>query len=215
MASRDTTPAYTGDGLQAEFDEHALDGDPNLIELYDDEDLESEEVEEELPQPSQRPRWFQRLIDIRGRHAGEAKRKTAAAAVSTASVFQGYSKSLWSQVIGSATEWVDSRQNPQRSRLSRLGSLISFYFSPVMLRIGFRLIVAIGCANLAVYGVVNWSDNEALRFPSRNPQDVKSMFPILGECTSFEYSMYLFDFMLVVGVLAFFTAYWIESYADD
>lgn len=215
MATRDDVPIGSSGPTQAELEAYALDDDPDLIDFCDEDETDEEPTGEDLPQPSQKPRWIQRLIYIRGKQAKEAKGTAAATSVSSDENFHGYSKSLWSQVIGSATGKVDSKLNPKRGFFSKLGGLISFCFSPRMLRIGFRLAAAIGCANLASYWVVNWTDNEALRFPSHNPQDAKQIFPLLGECTSFEYSMYVFDFMIVVGVLTFFAAYWIESYADD
>jgi hypothetical protein len=82
------------------------------------------------------------------------------------------------------------------------------------LRIGFRIVAAIVCANLAALAIENWSAGEALRFPTRGPSAVQ-YFPLIGECTSTEYLVLMLHLMLATGALAWFAAGWLEAHAED
>jgi len=82
------------------------------------------------------------------------------------------------------------------------------------LRIGFRIVAAIVCANLAALAIESWSSNEALRFPTRGASAVE-YFPFIGACSGTEYLVLMLHLMLAAGAVAWFAAGWLEAHAED
>lgn len=97
-----------------------------------------------------------------------------------------------------------------------LGFLL-LYISSSYLRIGFRIGSAIVTASITAYFILNWSERTYVIFPTRNtiPTEPKLSFPLMGECSSFAYWMYFADTIIVVAVLTFFVAWWLEARAED
>lgn len=95
-----------------------------------------------------------------------------------------------------------------------LGMLITYIASPY-LRHGFKLGSAVVTASITVFYLLNWSRQQNLIFPSRKLTESKLYFPIMGECTQFAYWMYFVDVVIVVAVLTYFAAWWLEAHADD
>jgi GYF domain 2 len=131
----------------------------------------------------------------------------------------------WANAIDAALERVEQRVSRKRRPHSRLGRAFAKLAVPFgqlrglgrspWLRPAFRLACAIVCANLVALAIENWSTQEALRFPSRDPQATSLRhFPVLGKCGSGEYLFLIFDAMLITGAAAYTAAAWLEARAE-
>ncbi len=85
---------------------------------------------------------------------------------------------------------------------------------PGILRMGFKLGTAIIAANLAAFGVLSWSDRQALRFPGTG-SEMGRTFPIIGECGPAEFGLLVFHVALFAGIAAYGVAAVMEANADD
>jgi hypothetical protein len=133
----------------------------------------------------------------------------------------------WSSTVSAALERADGRTNkPARAgRSPRLISIVdraARLFAPVArfgrtaaIRPVFRIFCAFACANLVAFAIEVWSNQEALRFPSRdlNSPSLRP-FPFVGPCGTGEYVFLVFNLMLVSGAAAYFAAAWLESRAE-
>ena len=85
---------------------------------------------------------------------------------------------------------------------------------PSVLRIGFKVAAAILAANLAAFGILKWSDRQALRFPGAESETGQA-FPVIGECGPMEFTLLVFQAALIAGVAAYGLAAVLEANADD
>ena len=95
-----------------------------------------------------------------------------------------------------------------------LGPLLVYIAAPY-LRLGYRVGAALVTANITVLFLLNWSEKQNMIFPSRKPTEAKLIFPLLGECSPFAYWMYFVDSVVIVAVVAYFAAWWLEAQADE
>ncbi|QGQ24669.1 DUF4339 domain-containing protein [Gimesia benthica] len=89
------------------------------------------------------------------------------------------------------------------------------YFAAPYLRQGYRWGATLVMTNVTVFFLFNWSEKQNMIFPSRRPTEAKLIFPLVGECSSFAYWMYFVDSVIIVAVLTYFAAWWLEAHADD
>lgn len=91
------------------------------------------------------------------------------------------------------------------------------FISSSYLRLGFKLGSVLLTTGLTITYLLNWSEDNFILFPTRNtkPSEAKLIFPYIGECSSFAYWMYFFDVVVLVAVITFFAAWWLEAHADD
>lgn len=89
------------------------------------------------------------------------------------------------------------------------------YVASPYLRLGYKLGAAVVTANITVFFLLNWSEQQNMIFPSRKPTEAKLIFPLIGECSHFSYWMYFVDFVIFVAVLTYFAAWWLETHADE
>ncbi len=95
-----------------------------------------------------------------------------------------------------------------------LSPLLSYIAGPY-LRLGYRLTAAAVTANITVLFLLNWSEKQNMIFPSSKPTGAKLIFPLLGECSPFSYWMYFVDSVIILAVVAYFAAWWLETQADE
>ncbi|QGQ25627.1 DUF4339 domain-containing protein [Gimesia benthica] len=95
-----------------------------------------------------------------------------------------------------------------------LGPLLVYIAAPY-LRLGYRVGAALVTANITIFFLLNWSEKQNMIFPSRRPTETKLIFPLLGECSPFAYWMYFVDSVVIVAVVAYFAAWWLEAQADE
>jgi len=89
------------------------------------------------------------------------------------------------------------------------------YVASPYLRLGYKLGAALVTANITVFFLLNWSEQQSMIFPSRKPIEAKLIFPLIGECSQFSYWMYFVDVVIFVAVLTYFAAWWLETHADE
>lgn len=94
-------------------------------------------------------------------------------------------------------------------------SSLLIFLSSYSLRVGFKFGAVLLTANLTAFSLLNWSHEQANLFPSRRPAEVKSVFPLMGECSYLTYWMCFVDVVIFVGIATYFLASWLESQADD
>mgnify|MGYP003663536378 FL=1 len=80
--------------------------------------------------------------------------------------------------------------------------------------LGFRLLAAIVGANAVVFAIEAMESHEALRFPGWQQERNVRTFPIVGECSPFEYWFLTIDVAIVVGVVAYQLAKRVEFSSD-
>lgn len=85
---------------------------------------------------------------------------------------------------------------------------------PGILRVLFKLGSAIVAANLVAFGIMRWSDRQALRFPG-SETSVDRIFPVIGACGPTEFAFLVFQAALMSGVAAYGLAAVLEANADD
>lgn len=80
--------------------------------------------------------------------------------------------------------------------------------------LGFRLLAAIIAVNVSIFAIEAMASNEAMRFPGwQQDRDVKS-FPLVGECSPFEYWFLTVDVAIVAGVVTYRLARNVEFSSD-
>jgi hypothetical protein len=84
-----------------------------------------------------------------------------------------------------------------------------------VLRPGFRWGAAVVSANITAFGLMTWSERQALRFPKAGDEPAKQVFPIFGECAGDEYMILLAHAVVLAAVAAYLGARWLEARADD
>lgn len=88
--------------------------------------------------------------------------------------------------------------------------------SPATLHRVFRWGMTLAVPNLAAAAILNWSEVEAQRYPTRSSAAVATRtFPVWGPCEPTMYFFLLFDAMLFVGVAAYLAARILESLTED
>lgn len=101
--------------------------------------------------------------------------------------------------------------NTQRSRRWNVFRLFaSTQFPRLLLLIGLPVLVM----NLVGFGLIRWSDSEALRFPSRNQQLSHYFLPILGRCSELEFWIGVGNCVVMAGLFSLITAVWLERQTD-
>lgn len=95
-----------------------------------------------------------------------------------------------------------------------LGPLLAYIAAPY-LRLGYRLGAVLVASNITVLFLLNWSEKQNRVFPSSRTTEAKLYFPLLGECSHFTYWMCFVDFVILVAILTYFTASWLEAQADE
>ncbi len=86
-------------------------------------------------------------------------------------------------------------------------------FQQSWIRHGFRWVVAFGMAWLAGSMVNSWAAQESMRYPGFKSQT--RTLPLVGECSLDEYAFFTWDFVLGVGIGAYFIARWVEAKCED
>ncbi|MBS0201414.1 MAG: DUF4339 domain-containing protein [Planctomycetes bacterium] len=118
----------------------------------------------------------------------------------------------WDSVLQAAVEHVDARSDAADVRskgnwLDRIARLYQLAGNSGVMQQGFRLSVAAGCAWGFSMWVTNWSNQQALRFPPRNPQEQQlRFFPVIGACYTEDYWMLLAMSAVLLGMAAYLMA---------
>ncbi|QDV20509.1 hypothetical protein Pan153_51840 [Gimesia panareensis] len=92
--------------------------------------------------------------------------------------------------------------------------LLSYIAAPY-LRLGYKLGAPLLTGTLTSLYLLHWTEQQNLIFPSRRQAEPKLLFPVMGECSAFSYWMYFVDVVIVVAVLTYVAARWLESHADE
>ena len=97
---------------------------------------------------------------------------------------------------------------------SGLAALERWLPRPDLFRIGFKFGAAILTANLTAWGLMHWSDQQALRFPGSEPTTARA-FPLIGEWDSSEFAFLVFQATLLAGIAGYGVAAFLEANTDD
>lgn len=81
-------------------------------------------------------------------------------------------------------------------------------------RWGYVLTTTAVAANGAAWGLMQWSDHEQLRFPSRSQATALPFFPGFGRCGETEYWMLFGHTVFFAGLAAFLAARWLVNKAE-
>lgn len=92
--------------------------------------------------------------------------------------------------------------------------LLSYIAAPY-LRLGYKLGAPLLTGTLTALYLLHWTEQQNLIFPTRRQAEPKLLFPVMGECSAFSYWMYFVDVVIVVAVLTYVAARWLESHADE
>jgi|GEM_PF-6093683 len=128
-------------------------------------------------------------------------------------------KGLWQSVVAAAVERFEARHSDQERAKPRWWQIWRFLPAKAslngVLRLGFRCIVAVGV------GWITWSlmqqvdATEALRFPGWRQKTGVKVVPILGECSPAEYAFFAWDLVVVMAIVGYAGARWVERHAQD
>lgn len=157
----------------------------------------------ENPQ-SPEPSWLQRLRMVTSRRTAEEKEKAK-------------ELSLQSQMKGAASAALDKMdRRRQATRIELLRRRAATWFAPSTLHFSFRFGMAAIAANAVAFGILSWSESQALRYPDPEvlSQGVRN-FPLWGACKPGEFMFLVVDAMLAGGLLGYFAAKGLEAMADD
>lgn len=99
------------------------------------------------------------------------------------------------------------------------GKSMSVHFGMLnagLLHLLFRLTVSLLIANLALYVILQISDYELLRFPSRfQSSETARYFPVYGRCSFWEFVVLMIDAFLVFSVIGYGTARVLELFVEE
>lgn len=110
---------------------------------------------------------------------------------------------------------IASKQDSEQERLS-VSQRISSSFGDNILHKVFRWGTTLAAANLTVFAILSWSKMELQRFPDQQILKLGGkIFPFWGWCSPNEYILLLINTTLVCGLLAYFGAMMLESFAED
>jgi len=110
---------------------------------------------------------------------------------------------------------IASKRDADKSRLSFRQRVSSSLGEDALHKI-FRWGTTLAAANLTVYAIISWSKTELQRFPDQEILKLGgNIFPFWGWCSSNEYTLLLINATLICGLLAYFSAKTLESFAED
>lgn len=99
------------------------------------------------------------------------------------------------------------------------GKSLSVHFGMLnagLLHFLFRLTVSLLIANLALYVILQISDYELMRFPSRfQSSETARYFPVYGRCSFLEFVVLMIDAFLVFSVIGYGTARVLELFVEE
>lgn len=123
----------------------------------------------------------------------------------------GVASTEWDSVLQAAVDHVDTRTavagSAERGWLRRIARLYQQAGNSGAMQQVFRLSIAACCAWAFSLWVTNWSTQESLRFPPRNPQEQQMrFFPVIGACHAEDFWMMLSMCAIVLGMAAYLVA---------